>query len=118
MATIVPVIEQPERYVFKATWTGLTSSSTCAPITGARYYDKTVQLTPAGAAVTVKIQGSNDGTNYSTLNDPSETEIALTSGSNNSIKVILENPFYIKPVITTAVATMNCNVIIVGREEA
>jgi hypothetical protein len=71
----------------------LNGSSHCVQMTGT-----------FGAAVV--LEGSNDGTNYSTLNDAQGNAISLTA---TGVKQIVELPRYIRPksaAVTSVVVTV------------
>jgi len=76
---------------------------------GAFLSDKCVQL--LGTLGTFLLQGSNDGTNWATLNDASGTAITETGGAR--IEQILENPRYIRP--NASGTADGVTVILVGR---
>ena len=74
--------------------------------------DKTVHVHGVNwGSATLIIQGSNDGVNWETLTDPSNTALSFTS---DALKVILESPLYIRPKTSGGTAT-DVNVIIAGR---
>lgn len=103
MATVVGTIDR-QANVAVAKWV-LASGDTGQPVAMADYPDRTVQSIGAGSTVTV--EGSNDLTTWTALNDNAGTAISLSSGG---FAVILENPLYIRAKATGAGAT----VIIVG----
>lgn len=89
--------------VMRVQWAGITESDTGLPVILSDYPDRTVQVvgdfTSSGA---ITIEGSNDGgTTYATLHDFAGTALVLTDGS---IKLIAENPDYIRPRATAGTA--------------
>lgn len=89
-----------------ATWT-LTQGDATGTAIGpdwADWADRTVQFTGTVGAATMVLQGSNDGTNFQTLNTPDGTAI---SGTSLSLRQVLENPLYVRPVVTGADGTTN-----------
>jgi hypothetical protein len=67
----------------------------------AAFPDKTIGSVGTGSTVT--LEGSNDLTNWTALNDNTGTAISLTSGA---FAVVLENPLYVRAKATTAGATV------------
>ncbi len=83
---------------FVATWTGITDADTVTPIELGAFADRSVQVTGVGSpAATVTIVGSNDGTNYVTLNDLQGSPLSFTAAG---LKGISEATRYIKPAVT------------------
>jgi hypothetical protein len=98
MATVIGTIDR-QANVATAKWV-LASGDTGKGVAMADYPDRTVQAVGAG---TVTIEGSNDLTNWTALNDTTGTAISITGGA---FAVILENPLYIRPKATSAAATV------------
>lgn len=108
MATRDVTVEIDNQGTMIATWADLDGTDDGAPIRMGRFPDKTVQFT--SGAGTVTIQGSNDGTNWSTLNDVNGVDLAaLASGA---IAAIAESPLFIRPLV--AGPATNGKVVIVG----
>ncbi len=108
MATRDVTVEIKNQGVMVATWADLDGTDDGKPVIFGFYNDKTVQFT--SGAGTVTIQGSNDGTNWSTLNDVNGVDLsALATGS---MATIAEAPLYVRPVV--AGPATNGKVIIVG----
>lgn len=57
--------------------------------------DKSVQVAGSLAGATVVIQGSNDGVNWETLQDPEGAALSFTA---SGLRGILEHARYIRPV--------------------
>lgn len=103
MATIKPTYKdvsfKGNGSAFQYIWTPVTENDTCAVVSLPEYADRSIQVEAAsggafgGASVACK--GSNDGTNYESLRDPSHTTIAITSGA---IQTVLENTVFTQPV--------------------
>ena len=74
------------------------------------FADKTVQFDSAAwGGTTATLEGSNDGTNWFGLSDPQGTAISMTA---NGLSAVLENPRYIKPVLTGGAASVvNCRLV-------
>lgn len=56
--------------------------------------DKSVQIEGTFGGATVVLQGSNDGSNWKTLSDPSNTALSFTSAG---LEAVLEHTRYIRP---------------------
>lgn len=98
----------------KVSWSGLLQSSadtgTGELIGGFR--DKTVQIAGTfGAGGAVTIQGSNDGTNWATLNDDQGVALVITT---TVPRVIAQNPIYIRPSVTAGDGTTNLACTVFG----
>lgn len=94
-ATKSNITEIPGFKVF--TWDGITSGNTAEPVAIPMLGDKTVQVV-ATSTFSGSLQGSNDGTNFQTLNDPFGNPLTFTA---DGLKTVLENCAYIKPVVST-----------------
>ena len=108
MATISGTMDSQGEGIVVATWAGMAGGDVGSKMKLASFSDKTVQA--IGDATGVAIQGSNDGTNWFALTDPSGTTIAL-AGATFDMALIRENPLYIRPSVTGGSDT---DVIIVG----
>lgn len=62
------------------------------------YADRSVQVSGTFGGASVDIEGSNDGSNWSTLNDPQGNALTFSGGSR--IEAILELSRYIRPKVT------------------
>lgn len=97
-------VEQNVSYndTLNAKWT-VNAGDDGAPITSVG--PKTsVQVVGALSGSTVAIQGSNDGTNWITLNDEA-TPASACSFTSAGFKGVLQFAKYIKPVVTGGTAT-------------
>ena len=64
--------------------------------------DKSVQVEGTFGAATVLIQGSNDGTNWRTLSDPSNAALSFTTAG---LEAIQEHTRYIRPISSGGTGT-------------
>jgi len=86
-----------------ATWAGLAAGETGQAVVVGSSTPKTVQLEGTFGGGTVAIQGSINGSNWHTM---SSVEIAagiyvlLTGLSAPTLATIIENPLYMRPVVT------------------
>lgn len=97
--TITDVSAKGDGSTILAIWAAVTESNTCNPISYPSHSDKSIQVAASAGGgfggSSTALKGSNDGTNYSSLNDPSSTTIAITAAG---IKAVLENTVNIQPV--------------------
>jgi len=80
------------------TWPSLANGDDGGPVGGSGWADKSVQVEGTfGGGGTVVLEGSNDGTNYRTLNDPFGVPLSFTAAG---IHAITEATRYIRPRVT------------------
>ncbi len=92
--------EYPQKGVARVTWPDLDAGESGQAAGVTRWQEKTIQITGSLGTTTITIQGSNDGTNWATLNSKgmdADSAIPL-SGLGVGIYSILENPAFIRPV--------------------
>lgn len=78
--------------------------------------DKCVQVVGTfGSGGTVKVEGTNDGTNWVVLTDPQGNALSFTAAG---IEAITENPWKIRPHVTAGDGTTSLTVTIVARRPA
>ncbi len=98
MATIAVVATKIHREVQKWLWETMGNDDVGGPANanhGAPSFpDKTVQVTGTIGSATITIEGSNDGSVWVTLSDPSGSPLSFTSAG---LSTILENPLEIRP---------------------
>lgn len=99
-----------DNFTTMAQWLNMTEADTGTAVSIVDFPDRTVQIAGTFGAGTITMQGSNDGTNWSSLHDFQDNVIAL---SDTSLALIAENPSYIRP-IATAGSGMNVVVTIRG----
>lgn len=79
-------------------WSNIGNSDSPAPTSQfSGYAGKSFQAEGTFGGTTVQCQGSNDGTNFHQLNDPSMTAIGLSSGG---IREVLEHTHYFQPALS------------------
>jgi len=87
------------------TWSALDLDDSGIPIECVDYVDRTVTITGTfGAAGSVTLQGSNDGTNWFPLTDMQANAITKTAAS---MEMVIEAPVYIRPLVTAGDGTTN-----------
>jgi hypothetical protein len=80
------------------TWSGLLNTDDGTPFEMVAGRDRSVQFQGTfGTGGTIVLEGSNDGTNYQTLADPSSTAISKTAAS---IEQVLEFTRFVRPRVT------------------
>lgn len=104
MAVVAPTVDtlvKGAAHLF--TWTPLANGDTGAAVSSPLLGRMTVQVTGTfGAGGTVVLQGSNDGTNWETLNDKAPAAISLTAAG---LVAVLETPVFIRPSVTAGDGT-------------
>jgi len=112
MSTINPTLTIQNDGVMVCTWASITENDTGRGAQMARFPDRTVQaigdFTTSGA---ISMEGSNDGTNWGALHDPTGAAIVLTALTQ--IALIVENPLYVRPRASAGTA-VSMTVIVVG----
>lgn len=112
MATINPsFVDLSQKFfgniVVIYTWAALAQGDDGAPVSGPGWADRSFQVEGTfGAGGTVVIEGSNDGTNYRTLNDPFGNPMSITAAG---LYQLTQDSLYVRPRIsagdgTTAIA--------------
>jgi len=91
------------------TWT-LGNADTGASALMRRWADRTVHVLGTFAGATITIQGSNDNTNWLTLNDSLGSPLTFTA---TGMKLILENPIWVRAISSGGAGTA-ATVIIAG----
>lgn len=84
-----------------ATWT-LGNADTGIASNISRWADRTVHVTGTFGGATVTIQGSNDNTNWVTLNDTNGAALTFTAAG---MKIMAENPSYTRAITSGGAGT-------------
>ena len=110
--TITRIVTHGALAGYNVAWAGLTFDA--APnISGVRYTniafaDRSVQVTGTfGVGGRVLLQGSNDGTNWVTLNDPQANALSFTAAG---LEAVLELTQYIRPTVNAGDGTTSLTV--------
>lgn len=86
-------------------WTGGATADGAGPaVEFPEWADNCVQIIGTIGGATIVVEGSNDGTNYNTLNNAQGAALSFTA-LTDAMKQIVERPRYIRPKITGGVAT-------------
>lgn len=111
MATITPSVNNNpggDNACQLVTYASMANGDTGAPAEFGDWGDRCVQVSGTfGSGGTATIQGSNDGTNWATLNNAQGTALAITTAA---IKQIVETPRYVRPNITAGDGTTSLTV--------
>lgn len=95
------------------TWTPLANGDSGQPLESARFADRSVQVTGTfGASGNLRLEGSNDGTNYVVLTDPQGNALNLTAAG---IEAVMEVVRYIRPRVTNGDGTTSLTVTLCAR---
>lgn len=93
---------------WRVQWAAMPENSVGAAVDLVEFTDRSVQVEGTfGSGGTVVVQGSNDGTNFETLRDPSSTSLSLTSAG---IHGILEMTGLIQPQVSGGDGTTSLTV--------
>ncbi len=96
------------------TWEGLLNGDDGSPVQWSDFADRSIQVIGTfGAGGNLRIEGSNDGTNYATLNDPQGNALDFTSAK---IEQALECTRYMRPRVTAGDGTTDIDVILFMRK--
>jgi hypothetical protein len=86
-------------------WTGgATADGAAAAVELPEWADNCVQAIGTISGATLTIEGSNDGTNWETLNNAQGGALSFTSLAS-TLKQIVERPRYIRPKLAGGTAT-------------
>jgi hypothetical protein len=98
MAVIAPTINRaaaPNDSMIVVTWTPVTEADTCAPISLPTHPRCTMHATGAFGAGLASLQGSNNGTDFATLIDQSQTAQASLSAAG--LRTSADQPLWYRP---------------------
>lgn len=115
MATITPTKTKlnvvPNGSAWRIQWANMANGDTGAPVSLTNFFDRSVQVTGTfGAGGTVVLEGTNDGTNYSTLNNPADTALSLQAAAIEQVTEITE---MVRPDVTAGDGTTDLTVTMV-----
>lgn len=119
MATITPTISKVDQTNGKAaviTWADLTTTNADgAPAEWADYADRTIQFHGTfGTGGTIKLQGSNDGTNWYEITDPQGNAISKTAAG---IEACTEVTRFVRPFVSAGDGTTSLTATLFLRRE-
>lgn len=82
------------------TWVLLSANATGDSVELPGAADRSVQFAGTWGGATAALQGSNDGSTWGALTNPA-TGSAITATADNNIAAVVENPRYIRAILTT-----------------
>lgn len=80
-------------------WEGMTANGSGDPVSFPEHYEAYVQIVGTWDTATMVLEGSLDGTNYTTLDDIEASAISLTSGS--AVLKLRDVPLKIRPTLSS-----------------
>lgn len=114
--TITRIPVPPFGYAWMVFWDGLVKGDTGSPLEMPARADRSVQIIGTFDSATVTLKGSNDGTNYVTLDDNEGTAISLTSAGLVGVRDPVR---YIRPEVSGSGGSADIDVylLIIGPRE-
>lgn len=95
------------------TWPALANGNDGAPVELAQYPDRSIQVAGTfGSGGSCAIEGSIDGTNWATLNDPQGNALTITAAK---IEAVAELVRYLRPHVTAGDGTTALTVTLIMR---
>ena len=102
-----------ESSYIRVTWSSLLVTDSGEHFALSQFADRSVQVTGTFGGATVVIEGSNDGTNFHTLNDPQGDPLSIGSAK---IEAVSEIVVFIRPRIVGGDGTTSLNVTMLSRK--
>jgi hypothetical protein len=104
MPTIVPTRTQTgNTKAIVIAWAAMANGDVGEPIAFSQYTDKSVHVTGAfGAGGSLRIEGSNNGTDWAVLTDPQGNDINITTAK---IEMVTEATWWVRPRVTAGDGT-------------
>jgi len=99
--------------VSKVKWANIPLNGTGDPVWFPHMADKCIQVIGTWGGATLLIEGSLDGINFETLNDPFG---AALSFSGNKLKQVLEDPYVVRPRVSGGDGTTSLTVYLLGKK--
>lgn len=99
----------------QARWAALASSENGETWDCGQFGDKTITVTGTFDTATITLLGSNDGTNWFTIQDFLGTNITFTA---SGMRTLGNSPRYIRPSAGAGAGSVNVDVIIIARGSA
>jgi hypothetical protein len=95
-------------------WSAIANGDEGEPIPFSAYADKSAQVTGTfGAGGSVRIEGSNDGTNWAALTDPQGNNLDITTAK---IEMVTEATLLVRPRVTAGDGTTAISVALFAKE--
>jgi hypothetical protein len=98
---------------FVATWAPLAQGDDGDALSFGQYSDKSVQVSGTFGGATLRVEGTNDGTNWATLTDPQGNDLLITSAK---IEMVTEATVSIRPFVVGGNGTTSLTVSMLCKE--
>ena len=98
---------------FVARWSDLLLSDDGQSMEFSQYTDKSVQVAGTFGGASIRIEGSNDGTNWAALTDPQGNDLLIVAPK---IEQVTECTLYIRPVVVGGNGTTSLTVSMLCKE--
>lgn len=116
MATVSPTVNRlagsGDGSVITYSYTITTANADGAPIPMPEWADVTVIARGTWGGATLKVQGSDDGTNFVTTGLSNAAGGTEFSASADKVATLIERPPYIRPILTTAGSGATLTVVV------
>ena len=110
-ATIANVENNPAQLV---TWTGLLNGDDGSPVDWLKFGDRSIQFIGTfGTGGSVRLEGSNDGTNWAPLTDPNGNDIIKTAAA---LEAVTEVTRWVRPRVTAGDGTTSLTALLLLRK--
>lgn len=97
------------------TWSNMANGDSGQPVEMPGSADRTIQVTGTfGSGGNLKLEGSNDGTNYSVLTDPQGNDLDITTAK---IETITEITRYMRPRVSAGNGATSLTVSMLVRRD-
>lgn len=112
MATITPTTSEVRKGVSLTTWAGQTDADTATALEILGFTRGSVQFDGTYGGATIVLQGSNDGSNWATLDDEGSVAISSTAASVHAFNC---NCRYVRPAVSGGTSeSLNTRVLLLG----
>ena len=98
---------------FVASWTSLALGDDGQAMPFSQYSDKSVQVFGTFGGASLRVEGSNDGTNWATLTDPQGNDLLITTAK---IEMVTEAAAYTRPFVVGGDGTTSLSVAMLCKE--
>lgn len=114
MPTITPTrVQTQNTRAFVQRWSNLAASDDGQPLGSSQYTDRSVQVSGVFGGASVRIEGSNDGTNWAPLTDPQGNQLLFVSAG---LEMVTEATLHIRPLVLGGDGTTNLTVNLLVKE--
>jgi hypothetical protein len=98
---------------FVARWAALAQGDDGSPMPFSQYTDKSVQVTGVFGGATLRVEGSNNGTDWAALTDPQGNDLNITAGK---IELVTEATLFVRPRVIGGDGTTSLSVHLLCKE--